>query len=54
MAAVTQIRHRHSAGRAYYDRKIGEGHTGSDPGARTGSATPSSPACATTRHSEQH
>ena len=25
MAAVTQIRHRHSEGRAYYDRKIDEG-----------------------------
>jgi hypothetical protein len=28
MATVTQIRHRHSPGRAYYDRKIAEGHTG--------------------------
>ena len=28
MAAVTQIRYRHSPGRAYYDRKIAEGHTG--------------------------
>jgi len=27
MAAVTQIRFRHSPGRAYYDRKIGEGKT---------------------------
>jgi transposase len=27
MAAVTQIRHRHSAGRAYYDRKLAEGKT---------------------------
>ena len=27
MIAVTQIRHRHSEGRAYYDRKIAEGHT---------------------------
>jgi transposase len=27
MAAVTQIRHRHSEGRAYYDRKIAEGKT---------------------------
>ena len=25
MAAVTQIRHRHSEGRAYYDRKVAEG-----------------------------
>ena len=25
MAAVTQIRHRHSDGRAYYDRKLAEG-----------------------------
>ena len=25
MAAVTQIRHRHSDGRAYYDRKVSEG-----------------------------
>ena len=28
MAAVTQIRHHHSPGRADYDRKIAEGHTG--------------------------
>jgi transposase len=28
LAAVTQIRHRHSDGRAYYDRKIAEGKTG--------------------------
>ena len=27
MAAVTQIRHRHSDGRAYFDRKIAEGKT---------------------------
>ena len=27
MAAITQIRHRHSTGRAYYDRKIAEGKT---------------------------
>jgi transposase len=27
MAAVTQIRYRHTAGRAYYDRKIAEGHS---------------------------
>ena len=27
MAAVTQIRHRHSDGRAYYDQKIAEGKT---------------------------
>jgi transposase len=27
MAAVTQIRHRHSEGRAYYDRKLTEGKT---------------------------
>jgi transposase len=27
MAAVTQIRHRHSQGRAYYDRKLAEGKT---------------------------
>jgi transposase len=30
MAAVTQIRHRHSQGRAYYDRKIAEGHSGKE------------------------
>lgn len=28
LAAVTQIRHPHSDGRAYYDRKITEGKTG--------------------------
>ena len=27
MAAITQIGHRHSNGRAYYDRKIAEGKT---------------------------
>jgi transposase len=27
MAAITQIRHRHSDGRAYYDKKLGEGKT---------------------------
>ena len=27
MAAVTQVRHRHSKGRAYYDKKIAEGKT---------------------------
>jgi transposase len=26
-AAITQIRHRHSPGRGYYDRKLAEGHT---------------------------
>jgi transposase len=30
MAAVTQIRHRHSPGRAYYDRKIAEGKSGKE------------------------
>lgn len=30
MAAITQIRFRHSEGRAYYDRKIGEGKTGKE------------------------
>ena len=30
MAAVTQVRHRHSPGRAYYDRKIAEGHSGKE------------------------
>jgi transposase len=27
MAAVTQIRHPHSEGRAYFDRKVAEGKT---------------------------
>jgi transposase len=27
MAAITQIRHKHSDGRAYYERKIAEGKT---------------------------
>jgi transposase len=30
MAAVTQVRHRGSPGRAYYDRKIAEGKTGKE------------------------
>jgi transposase len=27
IAAVTQLRHSHSPGRAFYDRKLAEGHT---------------------------
>jgi hypothetical protein len=27
MAAITQVRHRHSPGRAYYERKLAEGKT---------------------------
>jgi transposase len=30
LAAVTQVRHRHSEGRAYYDRKVAEGKTGKE------------------------
>ncbi len=30
MAAITQIRHRHSDGRAYYDKKLAEGKTGKE------------------------
>ncbi len=30
MAAVTQVRHQHSGGRAYYDKKISEGKTGKE------------------------
>jgi transposase len=30
MAAVTQIRHKHNPGRAYFDRKIAEGKTGKE------------------------
>jgi hypothetical protein len=47
MAAVTQIRYRHSDGRAYYDRKLAEGKTPKRHCARSiaASATPSSPAC---------
>jgi len=30
MAAITQIRHKHSDGRAYYERKIAEGKTGKE------------------------
>ena len=30
MAAVTQVRHRHSEGRAYYDQKVAEGKTGKE------------------------
>jgi len=47
MAAVTQIHHRHSDGRACYDKKLAEGKTPKRPCARLSgrSATPSSPAC---------
>ena len=46
MTAITQIRHRHSDGRAYYEKKLAEGkrtkrRSGPSSG---GSATPSSPA----------
>jgi transposase len=34
LAAVTQIRHRHSEGRAYYDKKLAEGKTPKRPCAR--------------------
>jgi transposase len=34
MAAVTQIRNRHSTGRAYYDKKLAEGKTAKRPCAR--------------------
>jgi transposase len=27
MAAITQLRHKHSEGRAYYDKKVAEGKT---------------------------
>ena len=30
MAAITQIRHLHSEGRAYYDKKLAEGKTGKE------------------------
>jgi transposase len=30
MAAVTQVRHRHSEGRAYYDKKVAQGKTGKE------------------------
>jgi hypothetical protein len=50
MAAITQIRHAHSDGRACYDRKLAEGktlkkHFGASSG---GSATPSTPASSPT------
>ncbi len=47
IAAVTQIRHKHSHGRAYYDKKIAEGKTPKEGAARpqaAESATPSTPA----------
>ena len=46
MAAVCQVSHRHSAGRAYFDKKIAEGKTPKRPCAPSSdaSATPSSPA----------
>ena len=30
MAAVTQIRHRHTPGRAFFDRTIADGHSGKE------------------------
>ena len=45
MAAVTQIRNKHSDGRAYYDKKITEGKTGKEAlrALKRESATPSTP-----------
>ena len=56
MAAVTQIRYRHSDGRAYYDRKLAEGKTPKKPSAASSdaSATPSTPACRPTPAGPQH
>ena len=56
MAAVTQIRYRHSDGRAYYDRKLAEGKTPKKPSAASsgGSATPSTPACRPTPAGPPH
>jgi hypothetical protein len=34
MAAVTQIRYRHSKGRAYYEKKLAEGKPAKKPCAR--------------------
>jgi transposase len=50
MAAITQIRHKHSDGRRYYQRKIAEGKTHKEARAASsgGSATPSTPGCAPT------
>jgi hypothetical protein len=50
MAAVTQIRHRHSAGRAFYDRKIAEGKTPRRPcePSSDASATRCTSGCSTT------
>jgi transposase len=63
MAAVTQIRHRHSDGRAYYDRKLAEGKTASGqtpagspqqpgPGAREGNRGNDTDASAAGSHPE--
>jgi hypothetical protein len=47
MVAITQIRYRHTKGRAYYDKKLAEGKTRKKCCARSNarSATPSSAAC---------
>ena len=46
MAAITQLRHKHSDGRAYYNKKVAEGKTHKDAlrSLKRKSATPSSPA----------
>jgi transposase len=50
MAAITQIRHLHSEGRAYYDKKLAEGKTPRKPCAPSSaaSAMPSTGGCAPT------
>jgi hypothetical protein len=60
MAAVTQVRHRHSKGRAYYDKKIAGGKTPKEalvlPASRLRRLHPgrSSPHPAETRADPQH
>jgi hypothetical protein len=56
MAAVTQIRNKHSDGRAYFDRKLAEGKPGKKRCAPSSavSATPSTPTCKPTPGAPAH
>jgi hypothetical protein len=56
MAAVTQIRNKHSDGRAYFDRKLAEGKPGKKRCAPSSavSATPSTPTCKPTPGTPSH
>ena len=53
-AAMTQIRHRHSPGRGYYDRKLAEGHTRREAIRASNDASATSCGVASCRRAARH